>query len=123
MTGDKAESPKSGFWVASLGRRHWLVCVFACVFSLGLNAQTAHGNAKDRKLKTGEAPVYPQLAKNQHITGTVNADLVIAANGTIQGVRAKGHPLLVDAVLQALKTWKYEPASKGMLKTVSFEFR
>ncbi|PYT80690.1 MAG: hypothetical protein DMG40_12075 [Acidobacteria bacterium] len=34
-----------------------------------------------------------------------------------------GHPILVDAVLEALKKWKYEPAKGETTITVQYDFR
>jgi TonB family protein len=78
-----------------------------------------------RKAKTKVAPVYPQLARraNMNITGTVRILVVVAPNGSIKESKVLGgHPLLVGAALDALKKWKFEPASEETTGTVEFKF-
>ncbi len=54
--------------------------------------------------------VYPPLAKQARIQGTVRLEAVIAADGTIQNLRViEGHPLLVQSALQAVQQWRYQP--------------
>ncbi|MFQ5927839.1 MAG: energy transducer TonB [Terriglobia bacterium] len=55
-------------------------------------------------------PVYPPLAKQARIRGTVRLEAIIAKDGTIQNLTViSGHPLLVQAALDAVSQWRYEP--------------
>lgn len=55
-------------------------------------------------------PVYPPIARQARIAGTVQLDAIIARDGTIQNLRViEGHPLLVQSALQAVQQWRYEP--------------
>jgi protein TonB len=55
-------------------------------------------------------PVYPPLAKQDHIQGTVKLSATISKDGTIQKLEViNGHPLLVPAALEAVKQWVYQP--------------
>ena len=55
-------------------------------------------------------PVYPPLAKQARIQGVVHLTAVISKDGTIQNLQViSGHPLLVPAALEAVKTWIYKP--------------
>lgn len=57
-------------------------------------------------------PVYPPLAQEAHIWGTVVVEAVIDEHGNVVQARAvSGHPLLIDAALKAVLQWKYEPTS------------
>ena len=57
-------------------------------------------------------PVYPPLARETHIWGTVVVDAVIDEHGDVVQARVvSGHPLLVDAALKAVLLWKYEPTT------------
>jgi protein TonB len=48
------------------------------------------------------------LAKQARIQGTVQLEAVIAKDGTIQQLRVvKGHPLLVQSALNAVRQWRY----------------
>lgn len=55
-------------------------------------------------------PVFPPLAKQARISGTVQLEAIIARDGTIQNLRVVGgHPLLVQSAVQAVQQWRYEP--------------
>ena len=55
-------------------------------------------------------PVYPPLAIMARIQGTVVLQAIIATDGTVKDLKVlSGHPLLVPAALDAVKTWRYQP--------------
>lgn len=55
-------------------------------------------------------PVYPVLARQARISGTVQLMSVIAKDGTVQKLQVvSGHPLLVQAALDAVRQWVYRP--------------
>ena len=55
-------------------------------------------------------PVYPALAMQARIQGTVLLQAVVGKDGTVQDLRVvSGHPLLVKAALEAVKLWRYKP--------------
>jgi protein TonB len=55
-------------------------------------------------------PVYPRLAVEAHIQGTVLLEAVIGKDGTIRELKAvSGHPLLAPAALEAVQHWRYQP--------------
>ena len=55
-------------------------------------------------------PVYPSLAVQARVQGTVVLQAVIAKDGTVQDLRVvSGHPLLVRAALEAVQLWRYKP--------------
>ncbi len=55
-------------------------------------------------------PVYPALAKQARISGTVRLVGVIGRDGTIQNLQLiSGPPLLVSAALEAVRQWVYRP--------------
>jgi len=57
-------------------------------------------------------PVYPPIARETHIGGTVVVDAVIDEHGNVVQARVvSGHPLLMDAALKAVQQWKYEPTT------------
>ena len=56
------------------------------------------------------APVYPPLAKMARIQGEVRLEAVISSDGTIQNLKLiSGPPLLVQAALDAVARWRYQP--------------
>jgi periplasmic protein TonB len=55
-------------------------------------------------------PAYPPLARQARISGTVRMSAVIATDGKISSLRVlSGHPLLVNAAVDAVKRWVYSP--------------
>lgn len=56
------------------------------------------------------APVYPLLAKQARIRGVVRFNILINENGGITNAELiSGHPLLVQAALDAVRQWRYKP--------------
>ena len=57
-------------------------------------------------------PVYPPLAREVRISGTVLVDAVIDEHGNVVQARVlSGQPLLIDAALKAVLQWKNEPTT------------
>jgi protein TonB len=55
-------------------------------------------------------PVYPPLAKQARISGSVVLQAVISKDGSIEKLQVvSGHPMLVQSALDAVKQWKYKP--------------
>ncbi len=55
-------------------------------------------------------PVYPTLAIQTRISGTVRLEAVIGIDGKVYSLRlVQGHPLLVSAAIDAVKQWRYTP--------------
>jgi protein TonB len=55
-------------------------------------------------------PPYPQMAKIAHVQGDVVLQALISKQGTIENLRAvSGHPILIQAAMDAVKQWRYKP--------------
>jgi periplasmic protein TonB len=55
-------------------------------------------------------PVYPPLARQTRISGTVRLHAIISKSGSIQSLEViSGHPLLVRAAMDAVQQWRYKP--------------
>jgi protein TonB len=55
-------------------------------------------------------PVYPPLARQARVQGTVKLEAVIDREGRIRNLRVlSGPPLLVKAAVDAVLQWRYEP--------------
>jgi len=77
----------------------------------------------ERKVKSKVSPVYPDIARKMGITGNVKLQLVVAANGEVKETKViGGHPILVNAAVDAVKKWRYETASAESTGTVEFRF-
>jgi protein TonB len=68
------------------------------------------GNVQAAKLVNKVQPNYPPLARQTRISGTVRLHAIIAKNGTVEQLEVmSGHPLLVQAALDAVRQWRYQP--------------
>jgi protein TonB len=55
-------------------------------------------------------PVYPPLARQTRIAGTVRLHAIISKSGSVDSLEVlSGHPLLVRAAMDAVQQWKYKP--------------
>jgi periplasmic protein TonB len=55
-------------------------------------------------------PEYPPLARQARVQGTVVLMAVISREGKIENLRVlSGHPLLVQAAMDAVRQWRYRP--------------
>jgi TonB family protein len=84
------------------------------------------GRAQDelpRKAKSKVSPVYPELARRMSISGVVKVQVVVAPNGLVKTTKVVGgHPLLVNAAVDAVKKWRFEAASEETTGIVEFKF-
>jgi protein TonB len=86
------------------------------------------GKVQAPRLIHSVQPVFPILAKQARIQGTVQIDSVIDERGNVTQMRVvTGNPLLVPAAFDAVKEWKYQPTllngtpiSVEMVVTVQF---
>lgn len=68
-----------------------------------------------RPLKT-RAPIYPDLALKRHYQGTSVFIATIKANGIVENLqlsKTSGHPILDQAAENALRHWKFAPATRN----------
>lgn len=68
------------------------------------------GNVQAARIINRIQPVYPPLARQTRISGTVRLHAIIGKDGTIQQLEVmSGHPLLQQAALDAVRQWRYQP--------------
>jgi protein TonB len=93
------------------------------------SAPPVGGDVKQAKLLSSIQPIYPVLAKTQHIEGNVRIDALVDENGRVSSAKVVSGPtLLHQAALDALRQWKYQPATLDgkavpMHLTVTLQFR
>jgi TonB family protein len=87
------------------------------------------GDVKAAHLISSAPPVYPSLARAQHIEGQVLVDALVDVNGRVSSMRVVSGPVLLhQAAMDALRQWKYQPAVLDgkpvpMHLTVTIQFR
>lgn len=68
------------------------------------------GQVQAAKIVNRVQPVYPPLARQTRISGTVRLHAIISKDGSIQQLEVmSGHPLLQQAALDAVRQWRYQP--------------
>jgi len=68
------------------------------------------GNVQAAKIVNRVQHVYPPLARQTRISGTVRLHAIISKDGSIQQLEVlSGHPLLQQAALDAVRQWRYQP--------------
>ncbi len=77
-----------------------------------------------RKIISQPAPVYPEMARQFRLSGTVKVQVVVAPDGQIKETKViGGHPLLAEAALTALKKWRFAPSNAETTQVVEFNFK
>lgn len=113
------------FQTIASGMRRLLLLLVVFITVLGFLA-IVPGFAQEtvtRKVKSRIDPTYPEIARRMGLSGTVRLQLVIAANGTVKETKViGGHPILVNAAVDAVKKWKFEPGNAESSETREFKF-
>jgi len=73
-------------------------------------------------------PVYPEIARNARVEGTVILEAVLDTSGNVTQLRVvRSIPLLDQAALDAVRRWRYSPTMYGgrpvsVLMTITIRF-
>jgi protein TonB len=77
-----------------------------------------------RKVKSSAQPEYPEIAKRNNIQGTARLQILVAPDGTVKDIKVLGgNAILVEAAIQAVKKWKYQPAAGESVLILKFDFK
>lgn len=118
--GHNVEKNRTSNLVRGLGVFLGLLLVSCWVFPQTVQQQAEEAT---RKLKSSVPPEYPELARRLNLKGTARVSVTVAPDGRVTSAKELGgNPVLVDALLRAVKKWKYEPATKETVVEVKFEF-
>jgi TonB family protein len=92
------------------------ILLLVCLASLALSQEASEApievpsHSVQSLLSRKVPPVYPPLARQARIQGTVVLKVVITKSGDIGTLRlVSGHPVLAPAAIEAVKQWKYRP--------------
>jgi len=76
-----------------------------------------------RKVTNKVTPDYPDMARRMSLRGVVRVDAIVGSNGVVKTVEIKGgHPVLAQAAVNAVRKWKWEPASHDTHEPVEVKF-
>jgi TonB family protein len=121
FTREEAEM-KLRFWMGALGLALLLAGSVAVTHQTSAQENSSTDTTK-RKVRSKVVPDYPALAKQMNVTGKVKIETTISADGHVLNTKViGGSPLLVNAALDALKKWRFEPAPKDTTEVIEFEF-
>jgi protein TonB len=68
-------------------------------------------------------PAYPELARRTNVSGTVKLDALIAPDGKVKSTEVVGgNPILVQAAVEAVRKWKFEPAAQMTRERIELKF-
>jgi periplasmic protein TonB len=89
--------------------------VFSCCFGAAAAGQNEPAaNDGSRKVLRKVNPVYPAIAKQMGLAGTVRVVAVVTPDGSVKKVEpVGGSPLLVQAAASAISQWKYAPGAES----------
>jgi TonB family protein len=107
--------------------QHWFTGAILAAFIATIVLNPLLGRAQQeeitRKVKSKVSPAYPELARRMSISGVVKVQVVVAPNGSVKSTKVVGgHPLLVNAAVDAVKKWRFETASEETTGVVEFKF-
>jgi TonB family protein len=111
--------------------RHWTILTVLALCWAGFLgpyrsfAQDDAGDASEasRKVVNRVVPLYPPMARSIGIKGNVRVEVVVAANGTVKSLEVKGgHPMLAQAAADAVRRWKWVPATRETKEPVIVKF-
>lgn len=76
----------------------------------GVRRVRVGGNVASANLTKKVTPLYPPLAKQARIQGTVRFTALIGTDGNVVSLQlVEGHPLLVQSAQDAVAQWQYKP--------------
>jgi len=119
----------AGPGISDILDRHRIVNVSKPVPPIPRTPILVGGDVQESKLILKVEPVYPPLAIQAHVSGTVLLEAEIDEEGNVANLKiVSGPPLLVHAAAQAVKQWKYSPTllngePRTVLATVTVVFR
>ena len=86
--------------------------------------QAEKAETSNRKVKVSTPPDYPELARKMNLHGVARVLLTVAPDGKVVNVKELGgNPILLSALTEATKKWRYEAADRQSSVEVSFEFK
>lgn len=85
-------------------------------------AQDATGGIS-RKVISRVVPMYPPLAKQMHLSGSVKLAVAVDRSGKPKSVEVSGgHPLLAQAAVNAVYKWKWVPDTEESKEFLELRF-
>ena len=76
-----------------------------------------------RKVVSRVMPIYPTVARNLNLSGSVKVEAVVAANGSVKSVQILGgNPVFAEPAETAIRSWKWEKSEHETTERVEVKF-
>jgi TonB family protein len=104
-------------WIA-LRKKAGKLSVLALLALVAVSAR-----ADERAVKSRVAPAYPELAKRMRISGSVNVEATVDADGKVTDAKAtSGNRMLTGAAEDAVRKWKFTSGDGTAVVHVEINF-
>ena len=110
--------------------RYAAILVMLLCFGVVASAEIRVGTDDAMKAATKKTPPdYPPMAKQLKISGKVEVDVTIDADGNVENVKIiSGNAMLTGSVVSAVKKWKFTPftaegAPTKAVAALQFDFK
>jgi TonB family protein len=92
---------------------------------LAIAAVCFAGEIPERCVTSLGIPIYPRLAQQAHIEGTVKVGITVDETGAVvKATGISGHQMLQAAALENAKTWRFAPLTgKSSVFVITYEYR
>lgn len=94
-------------------RQFRYAAILIMLLSFGVLASAEIRVATDDAMKAATKktpPDYPAIAKQLRVSGKVQVDVTIGADGNVESVKiVSGNAMLTQSVVAAVKKWKFTP--------------
>lgn len=89
----------------------WRLVVITALLIAGAATPSASDEVYPKPISS-KFPMYPEQARTTHMAGTVKLLFVLDGNGAVTQTQAvSGNPMLRDAAVDIVKSWKFLPTS------------
>ena len=100
-----------------------MVAVTLCAGLLAWTGRAQAGERAERKAITKVPAAYPEIAQLYHIRGVVKLEVVVREDGSVRSAKVLGgNPVLIEAATDAVRKWKFAPASRETVEVVQIRF-
>jgi TonB family protein len=100
-----------------------MVAMALCAGLFAWTSRAQAGGGAERKLVDKIPAVYPEVAKRYHIRGVVKLEVVVWEDGSVKSAKVLGgNPVLFNAATDAVRKWRFEPASRETVEAVQVRF-
>jgi len=88
-----------------------------------MRVANAQDSSQARKIVRKTMPIYPALARQINLAGTVKVSAVVAPDGKVKTVEpVGGSPILIEAARAAILQWRFVPAAAESREVIELHF-